>query len=382
MNSPLNYVLPFFLLSAAASAEPVAATATPAERHIARAELALERLPESASSLADLAMAYARRARETADTAHYEKAHGILDHALALDPENFAARRVRAWAWLGQHEFVQALELARELNEQAPDDVLVYGLLSDALVELGRYDEAADAVQWMLDLRPGNVPAMTRAAHLRELHGYQEGALDFLRKAFDRTSPLELEDRAWILVQIAHLERQQGSLQRAEETVAAALELFPEYHYALAELGRILHDRGQAMEAAEVLQRRYQAAPHPENLYELARALEQAGKAAEAREAYAEFARDAEQESESWDNSNRELIDYYLEVSPDTKRALEVAELEIARRQDVYTRAAYGWALYRAGRIEEARRQFSAVREMNLPDPEIRRRAEIVLSES
>jgi len=378
----MKYVLTFLLLGVTLSAEPVADAATPAERHIARAELALERLPESARSLSDLAMAHTRRARETADTAHYASAHEILDRALALDPDNFAARRVRAWAWLGQHEFVQALELARELNKQAPDDVLVYGLMADALVELGRYDEAVDAVQWMLDLRPGNVPGMTRAAHLRELHGYQEGAIDFLRKAFDRTSPVEREDRAWILVQMAHLERQNGALVRAQETVDAALELFPEYHYGLAELGRILLDKGQAVEASEVLKRRYQRAPHPENLYELARVLQQAGKVAEAREAYADFVRDAEKESESWDNSNRELIDYYLEVAGNTERALEIAEHEIARRQDVYTRAAYGWALYRAGRIEEARRQFSIVGELNLLDAQIRRRAEVVQSES
>jgi len=378
----MRYVLALLMISAALSAEPAATTAaTPAERHIARAELALERLPESARALSDLAMAHTRRARETADGAHYAKAHEILDRALALDPGNFAARRVRAWAWLGQHEFAQALELATELNDQAPDDVLVYGLKADALVELGRYEEAADAVQWMLDLRPGNVPAMTRAAYLRELHGYQDGAIDFLRKAYDRTSPIEREDRAWILVQIAHLERQQGRLPQAESTVVAALELFPEYHYALAELGRILLDRGQAAEAAEVLRRRYEAASHPENLYELARALDQAGKTEEARFAYADFVRDAEQESESWDNSNRELIDYYLEEADDTERAMEIAEREFARRQDAFTRASYGWALYHAGRIDEAREQFEALREMNLPDSVVRERAEIVLGE-
>ncbi len=66
--------------------------------------------------------------------------------------------------------FAEALEQAAgELNKIFPDDVQVYGFLADAHVELGHYEEATDSVQWMLDLRPGNVPALTRAAYLREL---------------------------------------------------------------------------------------------------------------------------------------------------------------------------------------------------------------------
>lgn len=36
----------------------------------------------------------------------------------------------------------------------------------------------------MLDLRPGNVPALTRGAYLRELYGYTEAAIEFLQRAY------------------------------------------------------------------------------------------------------------------------------------------------------------------------------------------------------
>lgn len=78
---------------------------------------------------------------------------------------------------LGRHEFAEALALARTLSEQVPDDLLVYGFLTDAHAELGQYKEAEEACQWMLDLRPGNIPALTRAAYLRELFGDIEGAI-------------------------------------------------------------------------------------------------------------------------------------------------------------------------------------------------------------
>ena len=44
----------------------------------------------------------------------------------------------------------------------------------------------------MLDLRPGNVPVLTRGAYLRELFGDVDGALEFMTDAFDRTSPDEV----------------------------------------------------------------------------------------------------------------------------------------------------------------------------------------------
>ena len=53
--------------------------------------------------------------------------------------------------------------------------MLVYGFLVDAYAELGDYAEAEKAAQWMLDLRPGNVPGLTRAAYLRELFGDLDG---------------------------------------------------------------------------------------------------------------------------------------------------------------------------------------------------------------
>jgi hypothetical protein len=57
----------------------------------------------------------------------------------------------------------------------------------------------------MLDIRPGNVPGLTRAAYLRELFGDVDGSIELMEMAYRQTPPNELEDRAWILTQLAHL---------------------------------------------------------------------------------------------------------------------------------------------------------------------------------
>ncbi len=357
-----------------AALTPLYAELTPAQRRIEAAERALERTPDSAPRLADLALAYTRRARETADSSYYDRALETIDRSLELEPSSYEAARVRVWALLGKHEFAAAYDAAVKLGKQAPDDVFAYGLLADAAIELGRYDEALEAVQWMLDLRPGNVPGLTRAAYLRELHGWTDGAIDFMRQALDRTPSHEREDRAWLHVQLAHLEQQRHRLTAAEAHVERALELFPSYHYALAELGRIRIAQQRFSEAVEAFAERYAAAPHPENLYELAAAQRDAGLVEQAAESFRRFADAALAESASWDNANRELIAYLVEHDPE--EALSIAEHDFSRRQDVFTRDAYAWALHHAGETEAAHVQMSKALEIGLRDERILAHAE------
>ena len=367
-----------FIVLAACTAGALSAELSPAEQAISRAERALQRAPAEARLHNDLALALTRRARETSDPAYYQQARQELARSLELEPENYGALRIDVWALLGQHEFARALEGARRLEELAPDDLLVAAFLTDALVELGRYEEAAESAQWLLDLRPGAIPGLTRAAYLRELHGYVEGAAELLQQALDRTPPRETEDRAWLLVQLARLERGRGLLEAAERTLEQAFELFPGYHHALAELGRLRLDQGRPSDAVEAFERRYDAAPHPENLADLADALEAAGRTSQAREAYRRFEALAASERASADNSNHELVFYYADVAERPAEALAVAREELERRRDVFTRQAYAWALYRSGELSEALAALEPPLALGLRDVDLYYRAGVI----
>jgi tetratricopeptide (TPR) repeat protein len=351
---------------------------SPAEQRIAAAERAIKANPTSAEAYTELGLALTRRARETADSSYYDKADATIARALELSPDNFEALKVRAWALLGRHEFQQALELARTLNGRAPDDLMVYGLLTDAHAELGQYKEAEEACQWMLDLRPGNVPAFTRAAYLRELFGDIEGAIELMTAAYQRTVPSETEDRAWLLTQLGHLELVAGRPPAAEQLLNEALELFPGYHYALANLAKVKTSQKQYAEAVDLLERRYTAAPHPENLYALAEARALAGRSREAAAAYLEFETHALRESAGWDNANRELVFYYAGRGGKPADSLRIARLERERRQDVFTLDAYAWALHVNGRQEEARAESARALAVGIKDPEVLARAAII----
>lgn len=342
--------------------------ATPAQRRIEAARTAAARDPQALAPRVDLAMALARRARETSDPAFYEQALETLGQAEALAPGDYQVGRTRVWVALGQHRFADARDEAKTLNRKAPDDLLVYGLLGDAHLELGEYPQAEEALQWMMNLRPGNVPVLTRAAYLRELIGDVDGALEFMNDAFQRTSPDEVEDRAWIATQVAHLYLSTGRVKEAETAVGKALELFPDYHYALAQLAGVRAAQGRHDDAVALLRQRYSQAPHPENLYDVGRALVRARRPLEAGQAFAVFETRARAEMDGADNCNRELSAYYVDQAKRPQEGLRVAERELARRRDVFTLGAHAWALQAVGRTAEARQEIEAALALGLKD--------------
>lgn len=354
---------------------------SPAERTMAQAKRLIADNPKNFEAYNALALALSRRARETSDVNYYNQAENALRQSLVISPDNFDGRRIEVWLLLGKHEFAAALEAAKKLKVRMPDDVMLYGFLTDANVELGNYHDAEAAAQWMLDLKPGNLPGLTRAAYLRELFGDVDGSLELMNMAFESTPPSELEDRAWILTQMGHLKVATGKTADAENLLRKALALFPGYHYALGNLAKVRIQQKRYSEAVDLLTQRYHAAPHAENLYDLAEALQLAGRKAEADKAFADFERKSLLETNRADNSNHELIFYYADHAHHPEKALEVAKREYARRHDVFTLDSYAWALHVNGQDKEAWQQIETALAVGIRDGRILRHAgEIALA--
>jgi tetratricopeptide (TPR) repeat protein len=341
---------------------------SPAQLKIDAALQAIRQNPGNYDLYNKLALAQARRARETADPKYYEFAEQSLENSLRLAPENLEAERIRVWVLLGKHEFASALERATTLNRRIPDDVMTYAFLTDANVELGNYEAAERAAQWMLDLRPGNVPGLTRAAYLRELFGDIEGAIQLMEDAYQRTPNAEFEDRAWTLTQLAHLHLISGRVERAEALLRAALSLYPDYHYALAGLGKVRMAQSRFEEAVQTFENLYRVAPHPENLYLVAKSMDRAGGGSKALAAWEEFEQKALAESMAADNSNRELIYYFVDVAGKPSEALRIAQIEKDRKRDAATLEASAWALRANDMCAEAQQEMDAALHVGIQD--------------
>jgi len=353
----------------------------PAEQSIAEARKAISDKPMEYAGYNLLAAALVRREQETSDASFDAQAEDMVKKSLEIAPKNFDAEKIRVSILLGEHEFPAALDLATALNKRVPDDVTVYGLLTDANAELGNYKDAEIAAQWMLNLRPGNLPALTRAARLRELFGDAESAYELLELAYQSASPTETGELARILTQMGHLRLASGSTDAAEKLFQQALTFFPSYPAALGNLAQARIAQKRYAEAVVLLQQCYRVVARSEHLYALAEALQLAGRDAEAEKAFADFETKARVESVRHDNSNRALVFYYADHAHLPVKALDVAKLEYVWRRDVYTLDAYAWALHVNGQDAEARKQIETALAVGVCDAKLFRHAgEIALT--
>ncbi len=130
---------------------------------------AVRAAPESATAFAGLGEAYLARARETGDPVFYSRAERAFDAALRRDPDDLGAL-IGAGNLAGlRHDFREQLRLGRLAVAEAPGLARPYTVLADAQIELGRYPDAADSIQRVVDVKPG-LAAYSRASYYRELH--------------------------------------------------------------------------------------------------------------------------------------------------------------------------------------------------------------------
>nr|MBA3523720.1 hypothetical protein [Geodermatophilaceae bacterium] len=150
---------------------------------IARLQGTLGTSPQNYRAWAELGLLYVEQARVTADPSYYPKADGALQTSLDLnDTVNDVARSGMGVLANARHEFADAADWARKALEINPAGSTSFGVLADALTQLGDYDGATQAIQQMLDLKPG-LPASTRASYNLELHGNIDGARAALEQA-------------------------------------------------------------------------------------------------------------------------------------------------------------------------------------------------------
>ena len=214
-------------------------TETPAQQRIRSAKRRVETSSVKPNALNDLAIAYLRRARETDESTYLIEAGKALNQGLRLAPADFQLQKTQVALLLAKHQYPEAKDKATLLNKHTPDDVMTYGYIAEADIALGDLDAAEKSAQWMLNMRPNNIPGLLLGARLRSLYGDTDGALDFLKLAYAETSPTEVEDLAWIANQMASIEIDAGRNEAATAMLEEAQQLFPNYPYTLRNLSRV-----------------------------------------------------------------------------------------------------------------------------------------------
>lgn len=286
-------------------------------------------------------------ARATQDAGHSLSADASGQLALSLSPGHADALALQAQARLHQHRFADARTLAEASLNKEKDNLRALGVLSDVLLELGQVEASAAAAQRLMDAKP-NLASYGRAAYLRWLTGDVAAAKEFIRLAIRAGSPKDREPLAWALTQAAHIFWHAGDLDGAEAGFKAALEKLPNYAPALAGQGRVQLARGDAPGAAET----FEAAYRQSRTVEMARALgdahARAGNDRAAAAAHSELRRQGKEDALT-------LGMFLADRGEELPYALKLLSEERKARPNVYVQDAHAWALYRAGRLKEAR---------------------------
>jgi tetratricopeptide (TPR) repeat protein len=345
-------------------------------RSIARLQERLRRNPNDVDAAASLGLALLQRARETGDPGLYAQAEQALQLALAREPDHVEALVGQGALALARHHFAEALEWGERASAAAPQLAAVYGVLADAYVELGRYDEAVAAAQRMVDIRPG-IDSYSRVAYLRELHGDLPGAAAAMAMAVEAGTP-GAENAAWASVQLGNLRLAQGDVAGAKEVFAGALAQRPGYPHAEAGLARVAAARGELAAAARGYEAALARLPLPEFAIALGDIYEAQGLADEAMQQRGLVRAMQQLNAGAGVDVDMELALFDADHGPDPQATVAKARAAYDRRPSIYAADALAWALHRAGRDDEAAQYSVQALRLGTRDPALRLRAGLI----
>jgi tetratricopeptide (TPR) repeat protein len=314
-----------------------------------------------------LATAYIQKMRETTDFSYIDRAERLIGQVLGSEGNNYEALRLRSEIQLERHQFAQVAQSSRDIIRIAPDDSWNWGTLGDALMELGDYDNAAEAYQKMVTLKP-NLSSYNRASYYRFVLGDAVGAVAVMKQAIAAGSS-SAENTAWCLVDLGNLFFKTGQLDFAGQAYRTALATFRGYYPAYAGLGRLAAAQGNFPEAIEHYQRAQAAVPFPEYAAALVDLFERTGKNADAAKQRDLIDVIDKMSRAGNEKTNRNLALVYADQDRKLDRSLELAQAELKVRGDVYTYDALAWSLYKNQKYEEAEQAAAKALQWGTPEP-------------
>jgi len=321
---------------------------------------------EDGQALTLLGLAYQQRARETGDPSFYPRSEQALRRSLQLEEENALAATGLAALAASRHRFSEARVLAERSTRLNPHSAPAYGILGDALIELGRYDEAFAAFERMVAFKP-SLAAYSRISYARELLGKSREATAAMRLAV-RAGSANAENAAWTLVQLGNLYFDRGRLGPAERAYRQALFRFPGYVHAEAALAQIEAARGEVDRAVALYRSALDKVPLPQYAVGLGDTLQSAGRPAEAQKAYALVDVIQRLFEGNGVQTDLETALFDLDHDRDLADALARAREAFMRAPGINAEDVLAWALYKSGRCEEARRHSVAALRLGTRD--------------
>ncbi len=347
--------------SDARSAKPAPGAAAAAEFAIREKDIAFfaKRAAEdtiSAGDRAELAARYLSRARETGDFNDVLLAETLARKSLALRADRNSETNVTLIsAFLEQHRFVEAKDLAEKLVALEPAVDRYRSMLGDIDLEVGDYAGARTAFTSLDGPSRGSLSMAPSYARWLEINGNTPAARAMLFRALrqaDSLPDLPREPDAWFHLRAADIEMRNGRLRSAEQLLHAGREILPLDHRLLSEDARLAALRHDWRKAIALGDSAIVKVLDPATIGLVGDAYAALGDTAKA----AEYSRTMEvavvQQPGSYHRAwSLSLLDHNRRVP----EVLAKVQEELKTRHDIYGYDLLGWALYKAHRYDEAR---------------------------
>lgn len=324
------------------------------------------------SDLLSLADSLLERARATGDLGDLERASLALERAaLEAPPDDAGLPLRRGQLAFSLHAFADARaagELALELD---PGNATALALVADAAIESGGYEDAARAYAALAE-EGRTPPILSRLARQDWLHGETDAAETLVAEAIAGARvTASAEQVAFYHFQLAEMLRGRNELDGAAAGYEAALAAQPGHVPSLGGLARVREAQGRRDEAIALLETATARLPSPELVAALGDLHALAGDTDAAESRWALVERIAEVGRANGGVYDRQLVLFLADHERRTDAAVRLAEAEIASRTDVYGYDALAWALFRAGRFDEADAASREALRLGTPDGRI-----------
>lgn len=314
-----------------------------------------EKDTNDAAALNKIAEIFVVEARATGDHHYYYPAAlSVINRALSKRPDDFEALITKGTILMTFHRFEEALDIAQRANRVSNGgNAYVFGLLTDANIELGNYEVAVSMSDKMQALRP-DLRSYSRVSYLREIFGDRDGAKKAMKMAGE-SGMFGMEDKAWAFNEFAKLYQGEGALDTAEFIYKGILEERPSYAYAYAGLASIKLSRGDKNSAIADYVKAAQLSPEHVFVEALAAVYLYLGDTVSAKtmqeKALESF---AQHDKDGW-QTDREMAVFLLDQNIRLDEALTRAKKEYARRpKNIDALDTYAWALYKNKKYDEA----------------------------